>query len=68
MAQVELKAGMVTGMVHTGETTVAALTPRAVLFLDLVGNSLVTTRGVAPPDLIPEDAAFNDFDVSPVSE
>ena len=52
---------------HSGETTVVALSPRVLLFLDLVGNSLVTTRGKSPPDMLPEDAAFNGLGVAPVS-
>ncbi|XP_042240211.1 echinoderm microtubule-associated protein-like 6 isoform X2 [Homarus americanus] len=65
IAHSELKVGMVTAMAHTGETTLAVLTPRTVLFLDLVGNSLITTRGHASPDLLPDDAAFNGLGVSP---
>lgn len=65
IAHAELKAGMVTAMAHSGETTVAALTPRTILFLDLVGNSLVITRGHASPELLQEEVAFNSLGVSP---
>ncbi|KAK7068132.1 hypothetical protein SK128_025077 [Halocaridina rubra] len=64
MASLVLRAGMVIAVAHTGETTVAALSPRTLLFLDLVGNALVTTRGQAPPDLLPEGAAFNGLGVA----
>lgn len=67
IASTELKVGMATSLMHSGEATLAALTPRAILFLDLVGNSLVTTRGQAPPDFLPDGAAFNGLGVSPVS-
>ncbi|ROT74041.1 putative echinoderm microtubule-associated protein-like 5 isoform X2 [Penaeus vannamei] len=65
IASTELKVGMATSLMHSGEATLAALTPRAILFLDLVGNSLVTTRGQAPPDFLPDGAAFNGLGVSP---
>nr|XP_053632744.1 echinoderm microtubule-associated protein-like 5 [Cherax quadricarinatus] len=65
IGHIELKAGMVTTMAHSSETTLTVLTPRTVLFLDLVGNSLVTTRGHVTPDLLPRDVAFNGLGVSP---
>ncbi|XP_042878001.1 echinoderm microtubule-associated protein-like 5 [Penaeus japonicus] len=64
VASTELKVGMATSVMHSGEATLAVLTPRAVLFLDLVGNSLVTTRGQAPPDLLPDGSAFSGIGVS----
>ncbi|XP_066956728.1 echinoderm microtubule-associated protein-like 6 isoform X2 [Macrobrachium rosenbergii] len=65
IANLTLRTGMAIAIAHSGETTVAALSPRALLFLDLVGNSLVTTRGKAPPDLLPDEAAFNGLGVAP---
>ncbi|XP_069172867.1 echinoderm microtubule-associated protein-like 5 isoform X2 [Procambarus clarkii] len=64
VGHIELKAGMVIAMAHSSETTLVVLTPGSLLFLDLVGNSLVSTRGHIAPDLLPPDIAFNGLDVS----
>lgn len=58
---------MVMSLIHSGETTMALLSPRSLFFLELVGNSLVTTRGQIPPDLLTNNAAFNSLGASPVS-
>lgn len=65
MAETELGAGLVLDMGHCGETTLAALTPRALLFLDLVGNSLLTTRGHHPSG-VPDGVAYSSLSISPV--
>lgn len=65
VAEIELGAGLVLDMGHCGETTLAALTPRALLFLDLVGNSLLSTRAHHPSG-VPDGVAYSSLSISPV--
>ncbi|KAK3878967.1 hypothetical protein Pcinc_016411 [Petrolisthes cinctipes] len=64
VAETELGAGLLLDMGHCGETTLAVLTPRILLFLDLVGNSLLTTRAYHPSGL-PDGVAYSTLSISP---
>ncbi|RXG53395.1 hypothetical protein Avbf_06663 [Armadillidium vulgare] len=54
ISSAELKAGGVVSVKFASETTVAALTPKALFLCDMIGNALLPTRTLVPPGILPD--------------
>ena len=57
IASAPLKSGSVITIKHVAETTIAALTPRALMLCDLVGNALLPTHTHATPGILQNPSA-----------